>query len=247
MLRLVCADWWRALLNLIFPNYRCFSCGQEGGLDGTGLCSQCWSRLEEMENKYPPCAHCASFVFETGSCCINCRQKKEYWFDGARAVFPYEGAMRDIIHQFKYHGVTKWAVPLGLLMLRTIERDARFHDVEVLAPVPLHIKRERSRGYNQSELLAREIGTGLKLPVVPDLLRRIVDTPSQTGLNRKARQENLGAAFVVKDVKAVTGKNILLVDDIYTTGATIETCSRILKIEGAKSVWVVTCAAGKSY
>jgi competence protein ComFC len=240
------ADWWRALLNLIFPTCRCLYCGQEGVLDEGGLCSSCREKLKAEED-FSLCALCPTFIPIGDKYCPNCWEGKRHWFDAGIAVFPYHGALRDMIHDFKYRGRKKWAKPLGLLMVETLQKDPRFHAIDMVVPVPLHVKRKAMRGYNQSELLAKEIGRSLGLPVAVDILCRIKDTPSQTGLRRKGRQMNLADAFQIIDSSSLRGKNILLVDDIYTTGATVETCSRILKTEGVKSVFVVTCAAGKCY
>lgn len=244
-MRQIFADWWQALLNLIFPTCRCIYCGQESILSSTGLCDKCQSNLESGKKDFASCAVCPIFIPAKEKYCINCRAGKKHWFDAAIAVFPYQGAIRKVIHDFKYRGGVKWARPLGSLMGEAVHKDHRFHDIKMVIPVPLYESRKRIRGYNQSELLAKEIGRGLGLPVVVDILNRVKDTPSQTGLNKKGRHENLINAFETLESSVLQEKNILLVDDIFTTGATVEICSRILKIGGAKSVFVVTCAAGK--
>ncbi len=239
-------EWWQVIKHLLFPQCRCFSCGQGEGLDESGLCPTCRKKIEEINHHYKPCCYCAAFISKVETYCINCHQKKEHWFDAARAVFPYEGDIRQIIHDFKYRGVREWAVPLGRLMVKTIRQEDGFKDMDIITPVPLHVNRQKIRGYNQSDLLAREISKGLNIPLMTDLMSRIVDTPSQTGLNKKLRHENLAQAFELTGDREVKEKIILLVDDIFTTGSTVEACSRILKIGGAKKVFVVTCAAGKS-
>lgn len=241
------ADWCQALLDLIFPTCRCVCCGQESPLSPTGLCVACEKELKEAEQGWEICAGCPTFIPVGAKYCVNCRKGKDHWFDAARAVFPYQGVVRKIIQDFKYRGVVRWHKQLGALMQEAVRRDSRFRDMGLVIPVPLHGQRKKMRGYNQSELLAREIARGLGLPVHTDILHRVADTPSQTGLNKKGRQENLQNAFQTVDNGQIQGKNILLVDDIYTTGATVEACSRILKVGGAKSVFVVTCAAGKSH
>jgi len=246
-LRQIFADWWQALLNLIFPTCRCIYCGQESTLNSAGLCDNCQSDLENGKRDFASCAACPIFISPKENYCINCREGKEHWFNAAIAVFPYQGVIREVIHEFKYRGAVKWAKPLGSLMGEAVHKDHRFHDIDMVIPVPLYESRKKMRGYNQSELLAKEISRGSGLPVAVDILNRVKDTPSQTGLNKKGRHENLLNAFETLESNRIQEKNILLVDDIYTTGATVETCSRILKIGGAKRVFVVTCAAGKRY
>ncbi|MEL7568828.1 MAG: ComF family protein [Dehalobacterium sp.] len=246
-MRQIFADCWQALLNLIFPTCRCIYCGQESILNSAGLCHNCQSDLENGKRDFKSCATCPIFIPVKERYCINCRRGKEHWFSAAIAVFPYQGEIREVIHDFKYRGAVKWARLLGSLMGEAVGKDRRFHDINMVIPVPLYESRKKMRGYNQSELLAKEIGRGLGLPVTVDNLTRIKDTPSQTGLDKEGRRENLVNAFETLESSKLQGKNILLVDDIYTTGATVETCSRILKIGGAKSVFVVTCAAGKRY
>ncbi|HHT62359.1 MAG: ComF family protein [Bacillota bacterium] len=243
----VFADWWQALLNLIFPACRCVCCGQEALLSATGLCPNCKKNWEDGAKEYRTCNLCPTFIPVGEDYCINCWEGKKHWFDSAIAVFPYHGVIRDTIHDFKYRGRVKWAKPLGRLMVEAIQKDSRFHHIDMLIPVPLHERRKSQRGYNQSELLAKEIGLGLGLPMSTGILIRVKNTPSQTGLKRKGRQENLTNAFQVLDSCGVQGKNILLIDDIYTTGATVEACSRILKREGARRVLVITFSAGKYY
>lgn len=247
VLKQIIADWWRAVLNLIFPTCRCIHCGQDGLIREDGLCAKCREKLRNSKEDFSSCTLCPTFIPSGEKYCLNCWEGKKYWFDAALAVFPYQGTIRNVIHDFKYRGRVKWARSLGLLMGEAVIKDARFHAVDVVIPVPLHGKRKAKRGYNQSELLAGEIGRRLGMPVAVNILSRIKDTPSQTGLKRKGRQENLADAFQVLDSFALKGKNVLLVDDIYTTGATVDTCSRILKTGGAKSVLVVTCCAGKCY
>lgn len=246
-LRQIFADWWQALLNLLFPACRCIYCGQERIIDASGLCQDCQNIFEKGQSDFTSCILCPIFIPLSEKYCANCRLGQKHSFDGAVAVFPYGGAIRDVIHDFKYRGAVKWARPLGLLMKERVKKDARFIDINMVIPVPLHEHRLKLRGYNQSELLAKEISRELDLPLAAHALCRFKDTPSQTGLTKTRRHENLLNAFQIKDANAIKGKNILLVDDIYTTGATVESCAQIMKNGGAKSVYVVTCAAGKRY
>ena len=118
--------------------------------------------------------------------------------------------------------------------------DFDFSEYSLLLPVPLHIKRLRDRGFNQSLLLAKEMGKKYKLPVNFSLLKRCKFTLTQTGLNKAEREKNIKGAFVVTDKKKVAGENIILIDDVYTTGATINECAKVLLKAGAQKVAVLT-------
>ncbi|MFN7919022.1 MAG: ComF family protein [Bryobacteraceae bacterium] len=159
-------------------------------------------------------------------------------FDAAYTYGGYEGALRRLIHVFKYDGVTTLAEPLGRLLARALPRDIEF---DLVVPAPMHWRRRWSRGFNQAELLAREIGRRISVPVKP-ALRRGRNTPSQAGLTSAARRRNLAGAFRVSDPKKVAGKHVLLVDDVLTTGTTAAVCARALKRAGAARVTVLTLA-----
>ncbi|MCR6545390.1 ComF family protein [Dehalobacterium formicoaceticum] len=240
-------DWWQALLNLIFPHCRCIACGEEVKLDNTGLCGNCRRIIQDETMIFHSCASCPTFIPLEARYCLNCLREPPWFFDAGIAVFPYQDDIRQVLQDFKYRGTVKWAKPLGTLMAEAVLHKLPFHNITTVIPVPLHPNRERTRGYNQSELLAREIGRRLDVRVEVSILLRIKDTPSQTGLSKEGRRENMHEAFQIGESGDLTGKTVLLVDDIYTTGTTVNTCSRILKEAGAKAIFVATCAAGKRY
>lgn len=239
-------SWWQAFIHLIFPTLHCLNCGKTEAVGKGGLCASCRQKFQEAK-EFSRCKLCPIFVVPGKEYCYNCWSGKTHWFDAGLAPLPYTGEMRKAMQSFKYRGRTKWAQPFAELMEEALVLDSRFSALDLIVPVPLHVNRRRERGYNQSELLAKKLGQGLALPVAIDVLLRIRDTPSQTGLKKQGRQKNLAGAFQVTNPHLIKSKNILLVDDIYTTGTTVETCACILKKGGAKKVLVVTCAAGKSY
>jgi len=177
--------------------------------------------------------------------------------DLARAVGPHEGVLRDAVHALKYQGLVSVAEPMAARM-RTAGQDA-LRDADAVVPVPLHPAREWQRGFNQAERLA----TGLGLPVAP-VLCRVRPTVTQTGLSARARRRNLRDAFAVARFPAargaarwlnlvggrgarrtsawITGRVLVLVDDVTTTGATLEACAKALKAAGAREVRAVTAA-----
>jgi ComF family protein len=159
--------------------------------------------------------------------------KGETVFDFARSALLFTHTLREIIHHLKYSDRVSLANPLGEMLKECLEREA--FTGKLIVPVPLHRSRERSRGFNQAEL----ISAGLGHPVASRLLRRRKDTPSQTGLTRNERKRNLAGAFEVRGI--VTG-TVVVVDDVYTTGSTMNEIARTLKRAGAERVEVLTVA-----
>jgi len=158
--------------------------------------------------------------------------------DGIRSVFRFEGAARQAILSFKYKNVKALAAPLAQLL----EGYLRAHHLpaDALIPVPLHPRRLRERGYNQSSLLAGELSKLASLPLAEGLLVRHKNTPPQTRTkSSEERQGNVAGAFVCRDGR-MEGKRLLLIDDVCTSGATLNSCSIALKAAGATSVWALT-------
>ncbi len=170
--------------------------------------------------------------------CKGCSERPLH-IDGIRSVAVFDGALRRAIHGLKYNYAHSLAAPLGGMLV------AFWHTsplpAEVIVPVPLHPRRRRERGYNQAALLALRLGEGVGLPVLTDALRRVRNTRSQTRLNARQRRQNVAGAFACAG-EGVRGQRVLLVDDVCTTGATLEACSIALKEGGARSVWALTLA-----
>jgi len=163
-------------------------------------------------------------------------------FDAARAALAYEGASRDLIHAFKYRNKTHLRRPLALLTLETLADFIQTRRPDLIMPVPLHRKKLSSRGFNQAVLLGEVLSQRLKIPLDRRNLRRIRWTEPQVNLAAGDRRENVRGAFAVQDSDLVTGRRVLLVDDVLTTGSTAEECGRVLKVSGAADVTVITVA-----
>jgi len=144
------------------------------------------------------------------------------------------------IHRVKFDGETALARSLGRWLARSLPGEAA--EADLVAPVPLHPRRVRERGFNQSEILSAAVAAAVVLPHRPRLLVKTTPTRAQTGLGRKDRRRNLKGTFSMGSGAAVSGKRILLVDDIYTTGCTVEECARVLRRAGARRVRVLTLA-----
>ena len=179
--------------------------------------------------------------------CLVCR-RVERPFGRAVAYGSYDAGLRELVHLLKYNGVRPAANVLGRMLADAIEAlEPAFEQAHVVViPVPLFKVRRRQRGFNQAELIARAAlkarGVGDRLELRADILSRIRDTHSQIGLTSHQRRENLRGAFAVTRAAEVTGREVLLVDDVYTTGTTVTECARVLRRAGAARVWVATVA-----
>ncbi len=173
--------------------------------------------------------------------CGDCLKTKPY-FSCARAIFSYDDAILNSIHQFKYKSDLSVGEILSDFMAGFSFPDIDFADYSLIIPVPLHIKRLRERGFNQSLILARAIGEKHQIPVDFSLLKRHKFILTQTGSNKKERKQNIKGAFEVTDKKKISGKSIILIDDVYTTGATVNECAKTLMKAGAQKVSVLTLA-----
>src|SRR6185436_13251305 len=180
----------------------------------------------------PQCLQCGIHAPAIETLCGPCR-RGDHAFDLARSLFLFNDPMRGIIHHFKYSSRVSLAKPLGPLLRECFAAEG--FEAKVVLPVPLHRARARERGFNQAELLARQLG----LEVNTRLLKRRKNTPSQTGLSRSQRTLNLAAAFKVRGKPPET---VLLVDDVYTTGSTIHEIAKTLKRAGVQRVEVLTVA-----
>lgn len=241
------ARLWRAVrdaarraLDLVLPP-RCIGCGTE--VDGAGtLCPACWGRASFIGP--PVCACCGRpFAFEAPgvAVCGACIAAPPS-FDRARAVLSYDESSRGMILAFKHGDRTDAAGGFAAWMQRAGAE--LLADADLIAPVPLHRWRLWARRYNQAALLALALGRLTGVPAVPDLLVRRRSTPTQGGLSRAGRERNVAGAFALRPERTETAKGarILLVDDVFTTGATVSECARVLKRAGAARVDVLTLA-----
>ena len=208
------------------------------------VCRKCWNQVVPFQGEV--CSRCgyafASLNLQVLSpLCGSCR-RDYFQFDFARSYSNFQDPLKEIIHQFKYRAHPSLARPLAGLLFSVYRSHLQEFSSDVVAPVPLHKSRERERGFNQSLLLARTFSHLADLPLRPCLLARRRATQIQAGLSRRARRLNLAGAFSLLQKGEVTGKSILLIDDVFTTGATVNECARLLKGNGAQRVNVLTLA-----
>lgn len=221
-----------AVLDLVFP-IRCVGCQSQGKL----FCASCTQDLPVL---HPPfCLRCAQPGQE--GYCPGCSPAypQAPVIDGIRAPYIMEGVIRKAIHEFKYRSVFAVAPELGKLLATYVESNPI--PADVIVPVPLHPRRLRSRGYNQAGLLAQQLGKLSGIPVEEGMLVRTKDTPPQArSINQQRRHSNVSDSF--RCVEKASGKAILLVDDVVTTGSTMSACAVALKHCGAGSVWGLSLA-----
>lgn len=228
----------RGAIQVLYPLH-CPVCDKIVPFGQDKICTDCIPRLKLLT---PPwCMRCGKKLADEAEYCADCRAGRHY-FERGRSLYEYGSAARSI-YRFKYGGRREYAGFYGEQAVEYLKDFISSISPDGLVPIPLHPKRKAKRGYNQAELLAREIGRRMKLPVYPDLLARVRNTVPQKQLNPQERQNNLKKAFNIpgNDVKL---KTILLIDDIFTTGSTIDEAARVLKLSGVKCVCFLTLACG---
>ncbi|OGD93881.1 hypothetical protein A2697_02355 [Candidatus Curtissbacteria bacterium RIFCSPHIGHO2_01_FULL_41_44] len=233
------------LFDFLFPK-RCVSCGKFGAY----ICKGCFSKIEYIEK--PVCSVCQRQAIG-GKTHPGCRSR--YGLDGLVVACRYRGPVKRAITKVKY----KWIYDIEKIFVDLTADNLWRFDLPsdlTIVPVPLHSKRKRWRGFNQSEILAKSLAKKFGVDL-RDVLIRTRETKSQVGLKRDERKENVKGAFSLNAiqtrfgiasqtgfVRSVEGKNFMLVDDVYTSGATMAECCRVLKKAGARQVWGLTVALG---
>lgn len=232
----------QALIDLIFPPL-CHTCRKFMPDAGRiHICPECRATSGPLHS--PMCTCCGvPFITHEGidHRCGRCTAKNPH-FDAARSAVLYEGAVRDLIHRLKYDGRVQCRRPLGLLMAERLAGYCGDVSPDLMVPVPLHLRRLRTRGFNQSVLIGELVAKEWHLPFERRVLRRTRWTESQLTLKVEERAANVRGAFEVAFPDRVRGKRVMLVDDVLTTGSTANECARVLTKAGAASVCVVTVA-----
>ena len=236
-------DFLNCLIDILYRKY-CLLCATVIHCDSKQglICLNCWEKIER--NVPPVCSYCGAHLNDklTDNICNKCKQKR-YYFDRAYAVCSYEGKIKELIHQFKYKGKDYLGAILGELMVESISQYAIPIEIfDWVIPVPLHTRKMREREFNQSSILAEYLSNKLNLPFLKKGLLRIKDTEAQAQLPRDKRIRNVINCFKANPQADFKGKNVLLVDDLLTTGATCSEAAIILKNAGCDKVFVLTLA-----
>ena len=221
---------WAMTLDLFFPPH-CVNCRRTGAW----FCQRCRRAMAPIAE--PVCRGCGQGIAQ-GTLCASCRSTP-LALEGIRSAYYFEGPLREAIHAFKYKGVRMLGQPLGEMLYDGFSRYQLAADI--IVPVPLHPSRQGQRGFNQSLLLAEHLAQQTGLRLAAHELRRTRNTPSQVGLHAQQRRANVHDAFVWSGAP-LQGQRALVIDDVCTTGSTIEACAAALSTAGAASVWGLTLA-----
>jgi ComF family protein len=239
----VVARLLRGIADIVYPR-RCAGCRGDVADAPGHVCPDCMLGLTVVEPPY--CGRCgdpAEGRIEHAYTCAWCLSVKPA-FERARSAVRYRGAIQPILHEFKYGRGTHLGRDLGALLEPCVRAHFRDAEIDVVSSVPLHATKERERSYNQSAILARDLARRLGKPLARRAAVRVRPTATQTHLTAAERRANMRGAFEARSPEWIEGRRILLVDDVMTTGATVDECSRALMAGGAAAVHVVTVARG---
>lgn len=236
---------YNSALDLLFPEEGvCFYCDKYyEEVKEDHVCSECRDKLIFInEDKCPVCGKPAYHGNSLQRCsyCIN----KTFYFKKAISPLEFTGLLRKSIYRYKYESKPYFYKSFGEFMINAFKKE-NIGSIDLIVPVPLHRVRKAERGYNQAELLAKYLSSKLSIPLDNRNLIRTKSTIIQNRLLRHEREENIKGAFKIKDNGVFKDKRILLVDDIFTTGATVNECSKVLRECGANEVYVITIATGR--
>ncbi|MCC5909570.1 MAG: ComF family protein [Clostridiaceae bacterium] len=241
----VLTQYIEALLDLIYPpNINCILCNKYLGGEGEyGICRDCLQQLPFIDHH--SCPRCAKpNRIDTNDATEGCSECSDmrYHFDKVIASVEYKGDIQRLVHKFKYSDATYLAKNMAEIMTVTLKKHRVSADI--IIAVPLHPNKRRQRGYNQSNLLAKYINRNLGIHYGKKNLIRKKDTKIMHSLSKTERKQNVEDAFQVIKAYEILGKEVLLIDDVFTTGATVNSCSKELMKLGAKSVTVMAFARG---
>lgn len=232
-----------SIIDILFPQ-RCPICGQIRPYGKVGMCEKC--EIDVPWINEPVCLKCGKMIEDDeDEYCDDCRRIPKN-FERCFAAFAYENKVKDSIYEFKYKNQRNYAGVYADCIMRRHGKNLLSLKIDGIVPIPIHSNKKRKRGYNQAELLADKLAERLGVPVYPDYLVRCNDTAPQKELNDAERIKNLKNAFKIgeNDVKLNT---VLLVDDIYTSGATMVSCTEVLKAHGTGKVYCSVIAIGRGY
>lgn len=228
------------LLKALYPQ-TCYFCGT---LNKTPICQACQKKIVYI--KEPRCKKCGKPIrYAEKEYCEDC-QKRQFYFEQGRSIWLHKEPVTWSVYQFKYHNRRVFAEFYAKELWRLYGKKLKDWGIEAIIPVPLHWRRKRDRGFNQAELVARKLGKYARIPVHTRAVMRVRYTKRQKELNDKERKKNLKGAFrVSKGWKKVS--KVLLIDDIYTTGNTIDEIARELKANGVEKIWFLTISIGQGF
>lgn len=236
-------DYINTFFDFVYPRH-CYSCNNTINDEHEKyICYYCYNQIKFGEKER--CKRCGlmlgPYTITSNSGCLSCKNIK-IRFNTVDCVTGFEGPIKELIHRFKYNGEQVLGIPLGKFLIEGFKICNRSNKIDIVVPVPLYWKKRIKRRFNQSALIAKMLSKHYSIPVSIGNLCRIRNTKTQTKLTRKQRLENMKNAFSVNTSHKFIGKNILLVDDVMTTGITASECAHTLKQCGAKGVYLLVLA-----
>ena len=227
-------------LGILFPQ-TCHFCGK---IYHAPICDSCKEKVKYILE--PRCKKCGKPIrYREQEFCLDCSRKKKTFVTG-RSLWVHKGAVPWSIYQFKYHNRRIYGSFYAEELFRLYGKTIRDWGIDVIVPVPLHPKRKRMRGYNQSEIIAKHLGKLMNLPVETKWVKRVRYTKPQKVLDDIERRKNLQEAFAVQE-DYEKYERVLIIDDIYTTGSTIETIAKLLLEKCNKKCWFLTISIGQEF
>ncbi|MCI9613647.1 MAG: ComF family protein [Dorea sp.] len=217
-----------------------------GRVSSQGICTRCRGKLESIRIREPRCMKCSKPLgHEEQEYCYDCMRMK-HWYTEGYGLWLHKDPVSTSIYQFKYHDQRRFGICFAEELVCYYGHTIMGWKPDLIIPIPLHKKRRRKRGYNQAEILSRRIGEILRIPVDHKSLVRRVHTDPQKKLGHQERKKNLKHAFSVRRSFSPVD-TVLLIDDIYTTGSTIDAAARVLKEKGVEKVYFLTISIGQGY
>ncbi len=237
-------DWVTAGLDLVYPRH-CVGCSHPMDTSRSGyVCALCEQRVPVIE---PPFCYKCGLPFDGEApdvfTCEYCK-KLDFIFERTVCACRAAGIVRDMLIGFKYNGQMQYGAHLAGWLIRSAQKWISWRDVDLIVPVPLHPRKKRHRQFNQAEYLALALSKVTGTPVRLNLLRRVKDTETQTRLDADQRAVNMRHAFALRDGAKCDGQRAVLLDDVFTTGATLNSCASLLAVAGAKRIIALTLARG---
>lgn len=227
-------------LRVLYPQ-TCYFCGE---ISRTAICENCAKKIVYIQE--PRCKTCGKPIrYEEKEYCEDCTKRK-FYYDQGRSLWIHKGPVAWSVYQFKYHNRRIYGAFYAKELWRLYAKWIKDMEIDVIIPVPLHWRRRKNRGYNQAEIVARHLSRYSGIPMNRWAIKRIRYTERQKNLNNKERRKNLEGAFkITKSWKQVS--RVLLVDDIYTTGNTIDEIAKVLKAKGAEKVYFLAISIGQGF
>lgn len=229
------------LINLLFP-LCCPICDDIVPVGEGKVCRSCRSKIRYIVE--PTCRKCGRQLNDHAKVfCMEC-EKTKHIFDRGMALYDYQ-SMKKSIFRFKYKGRREYAKFYAEDIYLHLKAQIQSMGIDMIVPIPLHKSRKKSRGYNQAELVAKHLSRITGIPMQNNLVKRVKKTVPQKQLDSRARQNNLKKAFNINPNGVKLGRRILLVDDIYTTGSTIDAVAYVLKCHGVETIYFITLCIGE--